>query len=53
MNRYLDISTSDERYGHCYKEPIAQLALIVDNLPFLTHLDISGTNLAGPSESQS
>lgn len=46
--RCLDISTSNDRYGHGYKHPNKQLAMIVENLPNLTSLDISGTNLAGP-----
>ncbi|CAG2107636.1 unnamed protein product [Medioppia subpectinata] len=46
--RCLDISATDDRYGHVYGEPNAQLALIVNSLPELTRLDISGTNLAGP-----
>lgn len=33
---------------HGYKQPDDQLALLVQSLPALTHLDISGTNLAGP-----
>lgn len=48
--RYLDISSSNDRYGHGYKNPNDQLASIVTNLPNLTRLDISGTNLAGPSK---
>ncbi|CAG2183367.1 unnamed protein product, partial [Oppiella nova] len=35
-------------YGHGYKHPNKQLTLIVNSLPDLTRLDISGTNLAGP-----
>ncbi|XP_015792080.1 protein zer-1 homolog isoform X2 [Tetranychus urticae] len=45
--RSLDISSSNERHGHCFKSPDAQLAELVTALPNLTHLDISGTNLAG------
>jgi Zyg-11 family protein len=48
VNRYLDISSSNDRYGHGYKHPNKQLAIIVTSLPNLTSLDISGTNLAGP-----
>ncbi|XP_053206077.1 protein zer-1 homolog isoform X2 [Panonychus citri] len=43
----LDISSSNDRHGHCFKSPDAQLAELVTALPNLTHLDISGTNLAG------
>ncbi|RWS28170.1 protein zer-1-like protein [Leptotrombidium deliense] len=46
--RHLDISSSNDRYGHGYKNPDAQLAELVNSLSHLTHLDISGTNLAGP-----
>ena len=46
--RYLDISASRDQYGHGYKHPEDQLSLISLGLPNLTHLDISGTNLAGP-----
>lgn len=46
--RYLDISASRDSYGHGYKHPEDQLSLISLGLPNLTHLDISGTNLAGP-----
>ncbi|CAG2109375.1 unnamed protein product [Medioppia subpectinata] len=45
--RCLDISATDEDCGHVYEEPNTQLALIVNSLPELTRLDISGTNLAG------
>ncbi|KAI1309475.1 Protein zer-1 -like protein [Halotydeus destructor] len=45
--RYLDISASNDRYGHGYKHPDEQLSELVVSLPNLTHLDISGTNLAG------
>ncbi|CAG2114481.1 unnamed protein product, partial [Medioppia subpectinata] len=45
--RCLDISATDDRCGHVYEEPNEQLALIVNSLPELTRLDISGTNLAG------
>lgn len=47
LSRSLDISSSNERHGHCFKSPDAQLAELVTALPNLTHLDISGTNLAG------
>lgn len=46
--RCLDISCSNDRYGHGYKHPNKQLTVIVNSLPNLTRLDISGTNLAGP-----
>ncbi|CAG2104960.1 unnamed protein product [Medioppia subpectinata] len=46
--RCLDISSTNDRYGHGYKHPNKQLTLIVNSLPELTRLDISGTNLAGP-----
>ncbi|RWS15684.1 protein zer-1-like protein, partial [Dinothrombium tinctorium] len=46
--RHLDISSSNDRYGHNYKHPDQQLAELVTSLPHLKHLDISGTNLAGP-----
>ncbi|XP_054164654.1 protein zer-1 homolog [Oppia nitens] len=46
--RFLDISSTNDRYGHGYKDPNKQLALIVQSLPELTRFDISGTNLAGP-----
>lgn len=46
--RYLDISASSDRCGHGYKHPEDQLSLLSLGLPNLTHLDISGTNLAGP-----
>lgn len=46
--RFLDISTSNDRYGHSYKHPESQLEVIALGLVNLTHLDISGTNLAGP-----
>ncbi|CAG2113094.1 unnamed protein product, partial [Medioppia subpectinata] len=45
--RCLDISATDEDWGHVYEEPNEQLALIANSLPELTRLDISGTNLAG------
>lgn len=45
---YLDISASNDHYGHGYKHPEDQLQLLSLGLPNLTHLDISGTNLAGP-----
>ena len=46
--RALDISTTSDRYGHGYKHPDDQLQLLSLGLVHLTHLDISGTNLAGP-----
>lgn len=48
--RFLDISTSNDRHGQSYKDPDKQLLKLVNSLPHLTHLDISGTNLAGPSK---
>jgi hypothetical protein len=48
LNRYLDISASNEKIGYSYKEPNEQLHSLVTSLENLTHLDISGTNLAGP-----
>ncbi len=45
----MDISSSyieNDRYGYRYKEPIIQLEMICTCLVNLTHLDISGTNLA-------
>ncbi|CAG9832003.1 unnamed protein product [Diabrotica balteata] len=46
--RHLDISTSKSRNGQGkYKKGNTILKTIVDSLPKLTSLDISGTNLAG------
>ena len=44
----LDISASSDQFGHGYRHPEDQLQLLSLGLPNLTHLDISGTNLAGP-----
>lgn len=44
--RHLDISQCNEELGK-YSRPNEILATIVECLPFLTSLDISGTNLAG------
>ena len=48
MDSCLDISSSNDRYGHGYKHPNKILTHIMSSLPDLTRLDISGTNLAGP-----
>ena len=42
----MDISHSDEKLG-IYTEPNRTLAALVESLPNLTSLDISGTNLGG------
>lgn len=49
----LDISTAfgSSANGH-YKNANQQLAMIVESLPLLSHLDISGTNLAGTGVAQ-
>ncbi|XP_023223451.1 protein zer-1 homolog [Centruroides sculpturatus] len=44
--RHLDVSQCNEKRGH-YKYPNQTLRQIVESLPHLTSLDISGTNLAG------
>lgn len=44
--RHLDISASKDYNGN-YKNPTQLLATIVESLPKLTSLDISGTNLSG------
>ncbi|XP_064457407.1 protein zer-1 homolog [Ornithodoros turicata] len=44
--RHLDISQWNEKYG-IYQHPNQVLQQLVDSLPDLTSLDISGTNLAG------
>lgn len=44
---YLDISVANSSGYGTYKEPDFLLATLVESLPVLTHLDISGTNLAG------
>ncbi|XP_061389099.1 protein zer-1 homolog [Musca vetustissima] len=46
--RTLDISISSTNNGHgTYDLPDQKLEMLMENLPELTHLDISGTNLAG------
>ncbi|XP_030380134.1 protein zer-1 homolog [Scaptodrosophila lebanonensis] len=46
--RTLDISISSSANGHgTYDLPDQTLEMLMDNLRHLTHLDISGTNLAG------
>ena len=45
-SRHLDISQSTEN-ASIYRDPNETLAELVQNLPHLTSLDISGTNLAG------
>ncbi|XP_073836119.1 protein zer-1 homolog isoform X2 [Musca autumnalis] len=46
--RTLDISISNNGNGHgTYDLPDQKLEMLMENLPELTHLDISGTNLAG------
>ncbi|XP_067009020.1 protein zer-1 homolog isoform X2 [Anabrus simplex] len=44
--RHLDISQSSEKYG-TFRNENQTLATLVESLPNLTSLDISGTNLAG------
>ncbi|XP_046386506.1 protein zer-1 homolog [Ischnura elegans] len=44
--RHLDISQSNEKHGTFMNEN-QTLALLVESLPMLSSLDISGTNLAG------
>lgn len=46
FSRHLDISNSDEKLG-IFTEPNRTLTTLVESLPLLTSLDISGTNLAG------
>lgn len=52
-HRHLDISQSSDVRGRSnekngtYERPNQTLAIIVESLPFLRYLDISGTNLAG------
>ncbi|XP_055687594.1 protein zer-1 homolog [Lutzomyia longipalpis] len=48
----LDISVSNPTGYGIYKDPNIVLANLVENLPLLTHLDISGTNLAGTGVAQ-
>lgn len=51
--RSLDISTAFGSTGNgVYAEPNETLAQLVERLPWLTHLDISGTNLAGTGVAQ-
>lgn len=46
--RTLDISISGSNNGHgTYDLPDQKLEMLMEHLPDLTHLDISGTNLAG------
>ena len=51
--RHLDISQSSDIRGRSnekngtYERPNQTLAMLVESLPFLKCLDISGTNLAG------
>ncbi|XP_013781312.1 protein zer-1 homolog [Limulus polyphemus] len=45
--RHLDISQFGEQYS-LYDDPNQILRKIIESLPHLTSLDISGTNLAGP-----
>lgn len=44
--RHLDVSQSNDKNG-MFGEPDTTLASLVENLPLLVSLDISGTNLAG------
>lgn len=46
MLRHLDVSQHNEKHG-LYRNPNQVLGQIVDSLPHLASLDISGTNLAG------
>uniref|UniRef100_A0AC35TYF9 Zyg eleven-related protein 1 n=1 Tax=Rhabditophanes sp. KR3021 TaxID=114890 RepID=A0AC35TYF9_9BILA len=48
---YLDISTSNPDNGN-YKDPTNTLRSIIVNLPMITHLDISQTNLCRTSPNQ-
>ena len=54
--RHLDLSQSNEIHGRSnekngtYEKPNQILATIVESLPLLKCLDISGTNLAGTGE---
>ncbi len=45
--RHLDISTSNDNISHQFQDPDLKLAQLIDELPNLVSLDISGTNLAG------
>ncbi|KAK4292197.1 hypothetical protein Pmani_035017 [Petrolisthes manimaculis] len=44
--KFLDVSQANQKYG-VFENPDATLANLVSNLPNLTSLDISGTNLSG------
>ncbi|KAJ9584522.1 hypothetical protein L9F63_021132 [Diploptera punctata] len=44
--RHLDISQSKEKHG-MFRNENQTLAMLVESLPYLVSLDISGTNLAG------
>ncbi|XP_055700674.1 protein zer-1 homolog [Phlebotomus papatasi] len=48
----LDLSVSNPIGYGIYKDPNVLLANLVESLPLLTHLDISGTNLAGTGVAQ-
>ena len=57
FSRHLDLSQSSEVRGRSneknglYERPNLTLATIVESLPLLKGLDISGTNLAGTGTS--
>ncbi|KAJ6641721.1 Protein zer-1 like [Pseudolycoriella hygida] len=48
----LDISTCSNGTSGNYENPNQFLATLIESLPMLTHLDISGTNLAGTGVAQ-
>lgn len=50
--RTLDMSIAKSNINGNYSQPNRQLTELVENLPYLTHLDISGTNLAGNGVAQ-
>lgn len=50
--RTLDMSIAKSNINGTYSDPNRQLAEIVESLPYLTHLDLSGTNLAGNGVAQ-
>lgn len=50
--RTLDLSIARANTNGTYKDPNKILSELVENLPNLTHLDISGTNLAGNGVAQ-
>lgn len=50
--RTLDMSIAKTNVSGTYSNPNQQLAAIVESLPYLTHLDLSGTNLAGNGVAQ-